>query len=249
MMAINITSILSFGFIGLAFLLAYLTYKLLDRTIRSTVDINNKQIIIVSIYMILCVILGAGGVYLEITKNNLTQQALPKVLAGGISDSFFNSGLSAESLQGEWDATYYQQTGSDDIGLRIDSISKLLDKIDFKIDTSFKKLPNETITIRAEKSAFVFESKGENTLNHQVFVLWGLGRISPSKDISFTYWAARQDQFGNNVGQETFSGINYLRLEENYSLGAQRISLRGIWMGRNTYGKIVFGLTFWKKKE
>lgn len=66
----DIPSILSYGFIGLGFLLALLTFIVLVKVINSP-NHRNSSVFLTSVFMVFSLIMAGGGAYIElVTKKN-----------------------------------------------------------------------------------------------------------------------------------------------------------------------------------
>lgn len=90
----DIPSILSYGFIGLGFLLALLTFMLLVKAINSASP-RNSNVFLISIFMIFSLLMAGGGAYIElVSKSKLEDLQVLKVKINSLVED--NTDLSKE---------------------------------------------------------------------------------------------------------------------------------------------------------
>jgi hypothetical protein len=216
--------ILSFGAIGLALLLAFLAYRLLQRLTDRTQDIPRNLSFSIWGFMGLCFSMTGGAVFLQLSPNQDASSCWGAA-QGDYAHSSFIKGGNAKALTGHWLGTYYVN-GPDGQSHQYkyrDPSGKMVD------------YPPESIDLtgnRAVVSGHSGLSSGEHVAS------WGEGRLSTGNDLAIIYWSPEDGV------ESTMTGVNFLTLSQNFQEGQ---TLDGWWVGRNRDGTIAMGKTVWRK--
>jgi len=235
-----IPDILSYGLIGFAFLLSFLTYRLLkaeqkkDQPHEALLKSINK-------YILFCVFLAFGGLISEVlgpavelwigTESEISTGA--GVALGRQAHQSFVNGGDATQLDGRWRATWYTL---DDSAKR-----KQWEYFDDELG-EMKTYPPDVIIVKTHDSVVSCTSINSRFQN---LPYWLEGRVSNKDYLTLMYWSPLELRGGNLVG------IVILRLRERRD---KKLIMEGLWQGytgedEDGVGVVTYGETEWLKLD
>ena len=221
----SVPTILNYGFVGFAFLLAFLAYKLL-RAEGQKKDPNRDMLKAIKWYSLVCLLLSAPGAVIEATKGSVPAGFGSRL--GSSAEVSFTAGGDARKLAGCWKATWFMV---DEAGK-----SRRYGSADPE-SGKWVEYPVETIQVRADRSVV---SASARFWDKEDIDYWYEGRLTKDGDVTLVYWM-QTDHKSENV-----CGIVFLELETKFGETPQ---LKGNWQGRTRSGKITKGTTEWRKVE
>ena len=226
-----VAPILNYGFLGLAFLFAWLSYLLLQPLFAPETDPTQGQLILGSGFLLFCLLTGVGAVSLEFVRLRSPANETPwGGMQGPLALSSFRDGGDSHRLNGVWEAKYYV-------------IDEHGNKKKYEVtDPETERLidyPPATVVVSTRGAAV---SCATAFTSGEKIPYWFEGRISHNSDVTLVYWAPDLPDYP--LARNTV-GVAFLELKEDLT----ERKLVGMWLGRTRDGEITRGPTEWVKKS